>query len=96
MVAWETELLAFLNFKMLGFAVYALLLPLLHLTDAFFKASVNFAICCYNQSCPIMHRQWGLKLHSAALQVKLLSKSRCTAEWILKIHDFRSHVATWR
>lgn len=76
---------------LLGFAVYVLLL-----LYAFLKASVNFAICCYNQSCPIMHRQRGLRHHSAALQVKLLSKSRCTAEWILKIQELGSHMATWR
>lgn len=39
MVAWETELLAFLNFEVLGFAAYVLLL-----LYAFLKSTVNFAI----------------------------------------------------
>lgn len=49
-VAWETELLAFLNFEVLGFAAYIVLL-----LYAFLKATMNFAICCYNQNCPSMH-----------------------------------------
>lgn len=43
-----------------------------------------------------MHCQQGLKLQLAALQVKLLSKSRFTAEWILNIQELRSHMGTWR
>lgn len=39
MVAWETELLAFLNIEVLGFAAYVLLL-----LYAFLKSTVNFAI----------------------------------------------------
>ena len=91
MVAWETELLAFLSSEVLGFAAYVLLL-----LYAFLKATVNFAVCCCNQSCPIMPLQQGLKLQPAALQVKLLSKSRFTAEWILNIQELRSHMGTWR
>lgn len=56
----------------------------------------NFALCCYNQNCPLMHRQQGLKPKPAALQVKLLSKSRFIAEWILNIQELGSHMGTWR
>lgn len=91
MIAWETELLAFLNFEVLGFAAYTVL-PLYD----FLKATMNFAICCYNQNCPIIHCQQGLKLKPAALQVKLLSKSRPTAEWILSIQELGPQMGTWR
>lgn len=50
MVSWENYLLALLNFEVLGFSAYVLLL----LCALFLQATVSFAICCYNSSCPII------------------------------------------
>lgn len=43
-----------------------------------------------------MHREPGLKLKPAAVQVKLLRKSRVTAERILNIQELGLHMGIWR